>query len=286
LITSRDVMRVSEHPDAVRDEGGALRVAAAVGAVGDTIDRAAALIEAGADLLVIDIAHGHSAHALEATRRLKDAFPNIPIMAGNVATGDGARALIDSGADAIKVGVGPGAACSTRIVTGVGVPQLTAIFDAVDAAGPYNIPVVADGGIRFGGDVSKALAAGASCVMLGSLLAGTEESPGQTVIRSGARYKVYRGMASQGANEARLALESNRDDLDDLASTVVPEGVETVVSFRGTVRDVLYQLVGGLRSGMSYVGAHDLSEFKKRARFVRITDSGIRESKPHGLSPA
>jgi IMP dehydrogenase len=284
LITARDVLRVTEHPNAARDAQGRLVVGAAIGAVGDYMERAEALVAAEVDVLVVDIAHGHSEHALAATRRVKDAFPHVQLISGNVATADGARDLIEHGADGVKVGVGPGAACSTRIVAGVGVPQLTALFDCVATAAQYEVPVIADGGVRTSGDLTKALAAGAETVMVGSLLAGTEESPGRTVLRGGGRFKVYRGMASSGATEARRQRESSEDVLDELAAAVVPEGVEAVVPYRGALADVLYQQVGGLRSGMSYLNARTLPELRQHARFVRMTDAGRAESAPHDLT--
>jgi len=284
LITARDVLRLTEHPNAARDSQGRLLVGAAIGAVGDYMERAEALVTAEVDVLVVDIAHGHSDHALRATRRVKDAFPGVQLIAGNVATAEGTRDLAEAGADAIKVGVGPGAACSTRIVAGVGVPQLTALFDCVSAAADLGVPIIADGGVRNSGDLTKALAAGAETVMVGSLLAGTEESPGRTVLRSGGRFKVYRGMASLGAADARRQRETSEDLLDELAAAVVPEGVEAVVPYRGSVSDVLYQQVGGLRSGMSYLNARTLVELRANARFVQITDAGRSESKPHDLT--
>jgi len=284
LITARDVLRLTEHPNAARDGQGRLLVGAAIGAVGDYMERASALVAAEVDVLVVDIAHGHSEHALRATRRVKDAFPNVQLIAGNVATAEGTRDLAEAGADAIKVGVGPGAACSTRIVAGVGVPQLTALFDCVAAAADLGLPIIADGGVRNSGDLTKALAAGAETVMIGSLLAGTEESPGRTVLRSGGRFKVYRGMASLGAADTRRQRETSEDVLDELAAAVVPEGVEAVVPFRGSVSDVLYQHVGGLRSGMSYLNARTLVELRAHARFVQMTDAGRSESKPHDLT--
>jgi IMP dehydrogenase len=283
LITARDVLRLTEHPNAARDGQGRLMVGAAIGAVGDYMERAEALVAAEVDVLVVDIAHGHSEHALQATRRVKDAFPHVQLISGNVATAEGARDLGDAGADAIKGGVGPGAACSTRIVAGVGVPQLTALFECVAAARERDLPVIADGGVRTSGDLTKALAAGAETVMVGSLLAGTEESPGRTVVRGGGRFKVYRGMASVGAAEARRQRESSEDVLDELAAAVVPEGVEAVVPYRGSLADVLYQQVGGLRSGMSYLNARTLQELREHARFVRMTDAGRAESNPHDL---
>jgi IMP dehydrogenase len=278
------VLRLTEHPKAARDSQGRLLVGAAIGAVGDYMQRAEALVAADVDVLVVDIAHGHSEHALRATRCVKEAFPHVQLIAGNVATAEGTRDLADAGADGIKVGVGPGAACSTRIVAGVGVPQLTALFDCVRAAAELDLPVIADGGVRNSGDLTKALAAGAETVMVGSLLAGTEESPGRTVLRNGGRYKVYRGMASLGAAEARRQRESSEDVLDELAAAVVPEGVEAVVQFRGSVSDVLYQHVGGLRSGMSYLNARNVRELRAHARFVRMTDAGRAESVPHDLA--
>ncbi|GAC1314629.1 MAG: IMP dehydrogenase [Chloroflexota bacterium] len=284
LITARDVLRLSENPNAARDGQGRLVVGAAIGAVGDYMERAEALVAAEVDVLVVDIAHGHSEHALRATQRVKEAFPKVQLISGNVATADGARDLIAAGADAIKVGVGPGAACSTRIVAGVGVPQLTALFDCVKVASAAGVPVIADGGVRNSGDLTKALAAGAETVMIGSLLAGTEESPGRTVVRGGGRYKVYRGMASTGAAEARRQRETSEDVLDELAAAVVPEGVEAVVPFRGSASDVLYQQVGGLRSGMSYLDARTLADLRTNARFIRMTDAGRSESRPHDLT--
>jgi IMP dehydrogenase len=284
LITARDVLRLTEHPNAARDSQGRLLVGAAIGAVGDYLERADALIAAEVDVLVVDIAHGHSEHALRATRRVKEAFPDIQLIAGNVATADGARDLAEAGADAIKVGVGPGAACSTRLVAGVGVPQLTALFDCVAAASELGLPIIADGGVRTSGDLTKALAAGAETVMIGSLLAGTKESPGRTVVRGGGRFKVYRGMASLGAADARRQRETSEDVLDELAAAVVPEGVEAVVPFRGSLADVLYQQVGGLRSGMSYLNARTLADLRTNARFVRMTDAGRAESRPHDVT--
>jgi IMP dehydrogenase len=283
LITARDVLRLTEHPKAARDSQGRLVVGAAIGAVGDYLERAEALVAAEVDVLVVDIAHGHSEHALRATREVKDAFPDVQLVAGNVATAEGAHDLAAAGADAIKVGVGPGAACSTRVVAGVGVPQFTALVECIGAAAEQGVPIVADGGIRNSGDLTKALAAGAETAMIGSLLAGTEESPGRTVLRGGSRYKVYRGMASLGAAEARRQRETSEDLLDELAAAVVPEGVEAVVEYRGSVADVLYQQVGGLRSGMSYLNARTLEQLRKHARFVRMTDAGRAESEPHDV---
>lgn len=283
LITERDLARLAERPVATRDAQGRLAVAAAVGAVGDYRERAAALIAAGVDALVIDIAHGHSDLAIEAIERVRADHPHVELVAGNVATPEGARDLAAAGADAVKVGVGPGAACTTRIVAGAGVPQFSAVYACAKALAGTGVPVIADGGIRHSGDLVKALAAGARCVMIGHLLAGTAESPGESVVRGTRRYKVYRGMASRGAARARWQREGEGEDLDELAQAVTPEGVETVVPFRGLVADVLRDLVGGLRSGMSYCNARTLDELQANARFVRITEAGRREGLPHAL---
>jgi IMP dehydrogenase len=286
LITARDVLRVAQHPQAARDSHGRLLVGAAIGAVGDYLERAEALLAAGADVLVVDIAHGHSEHALRAARRVREAFPQAQLIAGNVATAEGVRDLVEAGADGVKVGVGPGSACTTRIVAGAGVPQLTAVLECAAEAERHGVPIIADGGIRGGGDIAKALAAGAASVMIGNLLAGTEESPGQTVVRGGARYKVYRGMASTGAAVARYERErpdEPLDVLDELAAGVVPEGVEAVVPHKGPLAEVLYQLVGGLRSGMSYSNAANLAELRRNARFIRLSEAAWRESLPHDL---
>lgn len=283
LITERDLARQAERPAATRDARGRLVVAAAVGAVGDYRERAAALVAAGVDALVIDIAHGHSDLALEATERVRADHPQVELVVGNVATPEGARDLVAAGADAVKVGVGPGAACTTRIVAGAGVPQLSAVYACAKALAETDVPVIADGGIRQSGDVVKALAAGASCVMIGQMLAGTAEAPGETVVRRGRRYKVYRGMASRAAARARWQREREGADLDELAQAVTPEGVETVVPYRGRVTDVLRDLVGGLRSGMSYCNARTLAELRAHARFMRITEAGRREGLPHAL---
>jgi IMP dehydrogenase len=287
LVTARDILRVIEHPQSARDPQGRLLVGAAIGAVGDYQERAEALLAAGADVLVIDIAHGHSDHALQATRRVRQAFPQAQLIAGNVATADGTRDLIEAGADGVKVGVGPGSACTTRMVAGAGVPQLTAVLDCAAEANRSGVPIIADGGIRGAGDIAKALAAGAASVMIGYLLAGTEESPGETVVRGGARYKVYRGSASAGAAAARREREQGDeplDLLDELAAGVVPEGVESVVPHKGPLADVLYQLVGGLRSGMSYANACTLAELRENARFIRQSQAAWREGLPHGLN--
>jgi IMP dehydrogenase len=286
LVTAKDVLQLIRKHSAARDSRGRLLVGAAIGAVGDYMERAAALVAAGVDVLVVDIAHGHAEHAIRATKDVKECFPDVGLVSGNVATVDGVRDLIEAGADCVKVGVGPGAACTTRVVAGVGYPQLTAVLECAEEAARFDVPIIADGGVRMAGDIVKALAAGASTVMLGSLLAGTEESPGATVIRSGARYKVYRGSASRAVAVDRLKRERPEEQLDELAASVVPEGVESVVPYKGTVADVTLQLVGGLRSGMSYVNARSVAELREKARFVRMTEAGARESLPHVLDGA
>jgi IMP dehydrogenase len=283
LITAQDIVKLQEHPAATKDAKGQLRVGAAVGVRSNDMERAAACLEAGADVLVVDIAHGHTDHVIEMVRRLKAQFPRAPLIAGNVATAQGVCDLAQAGANAIKVGVGSGSICTTRIVTGYGVPQLTAIMECAQAARQVGVPIIADGGIRTSGDITKAIAAGASTVMLGSLLAGTEESPGASVVRDGQRYKVVRGMASLSANIARKQIEKQGEVDPDEWESVVPEGVEALVPYRGTVSDILYQLVGGLRSGMSYAGASTLPELWERAEFIRITAAGKAESGAHDV---
>ncbi len=283
LMTAQDLIKQALHPLATKDSKGRLRVAAAVGVRADDVQRAELCVQAGADALVVDIAHGHSDHALRTVRVLKHRFPQTEIIAGNVAAADGVRALAFAGADAVKVGVGSGSICITRQVTGFGVPQLTAIMDCAEAAQAQGVPLIADGGVRNGGDLTKALAAGASTVMIGSLLAGTDESPGASVIRDGRRYKVVRGMASLTANVDRKALDKTGPLDNDDWEKVVPEGVEAVVPYRGHAADVLHQLVGGLRSGLSYAGATCLAELQTNAEFLRITSAGVRESGPHDV---
>lgn len=289
LITAQDIVKYDQHPNATKDIKGRLRVGAAIGVKSQDITRAEALLQAGADLLVIDIAHGHADHCLEILQELRRNFPTAQLVAGNVASRDGARDLAEAGADAIKVGVGPGSICTTRIVTGFGVPQLTAIMDS--AAGVADtgrdIPLVADGGIKTSGDLVKALAAGASTVMIGSLFAGCDESPGSTVIRNGQKFKVVRGMASLGAAMGRKAVEQTKDESAESQvdwDKVVPEGVEAVVPYRGRVDELLYQLVGGLRSGLSYGGAYTIKELQEKAEFIEITSAGVRESHSHDVS--
>jgi IMP dehydrogenase len=283
LITAQDIVKLEQYPHATKDSKGRLRVAAAVGVRADDLQRAELCVSAGTDVLVVDIAHGHSDHALRMVESLKQRFPLVEVIGGNVAAADGVRALAEAGADAVKVGVGAGSICITRQVTGFGVPQLTAILDCAEAAAALDVPLIGDGGIRTGGDLTKALAAGASTVMIGSLLAGTEESPGASVIRDGRRYKVVRGMASLGANVDRKALDKQGKLDDDDWDKVVPEGVEAVVPYRGRAADVLHQLVGGLRSGLSYAGAACITELQANAEFLRITSAGIRESGPHDV---
>ena len=282
LITLRDLLQRAERPHATKDGLGRLAVGAAIGVRGDFIDRARALQEAGADVVVLDIAHGHAEHAVQAIGEVREALGDgTEIIAGNVATAEGARDLAEAGADAVKVGVGPGSVCTTRVVAGVGVPQLSAVMECAAACEPYDVPVIADGGIRAGGDVAKAIAAGADSVMVGNLLAGTPESPGVVVSRNGSKVKVFRGMASAAAAEARRGAAG----LEETEFTpVVAEGVEAVVPLRDAVATVLHGLVGGLRSGMSYSDARTIAEFHRNARFVRITPGGLRESYPHDVS--
>jgi IMP dehydrogenase len=281
LITVKDIHKRREFPDANKDQHGRLRVAAAIGAGGDYVDRARALVGAGVDVLVIDTAHGHSEGVLSAVDIVRQAFPAVQLVAGNVATREGAMALVERGVDAVKVGVGPGSICTTRVVTGVGVPQLTAILDAVSGAG--DIPVIADGGIKYSGDIVKALAAGASSVMMGSMLAGTEESPGESFLLEGRRFKMIRGMGSLSAMQDGSA-DRYFQEGEMSVKKLVPEGIEGRVPYKGPVGDVLFQMVGGLRSGMGYVGCGDVSELRHDARFVRITTAGLRESHPHDVT--
>ncbi|WP_160009934.1 IMP dehydrogenase [Rhizobium sp. 18055] len=283
LITVKDIEKSQLNPNASKDLQGRLRAAAAIGVGEDGFERAERLIEAGVDLLVVDTAHGHSARVLEAVARVKKLSNSVRIMAGNVATGDGTRALIDAGADAVKVGIGPGSICTTRIVAGVGVPQLAAIMSAVEAAQAQNIPVIADGGIKFSGDVAKAIASGASAVMIGSLLAGTDESPGEVYLYQGRSFKAYRGMGSVGAMARGSADRYFQAEVRDTLK-LVPEGIEGQVPYKGPVSGVLHQLAGGLKAAMGYVGGKDLKEFQERATFVRISGAGLRESHPHDVT--
>ena len=283
LITVKDMEKQVTHPHASKDEAGRLRVAAAT-TVGDSgFQRAEMLIDAGCDVIVVDTAHGHSQRVLEAVSRIKKLSNAVQVLAGNVATGEGTRALIDAGADAVKIGIGPGSICTTRIVAGVGVPQLTAIMDAAEVALSLNVPVIADGGIKFSGDLAKALAAGAECAMVGSLLAGTDESPGEVFLYQGRSYKAYRGMGSVGAMARGSADRYFQQDIKDTLK-LVPEGIEGQVPYKGPVGSVLHQLAGGLRAAMGYVGAGSLEEFRAKAEFVRITAAGLRESHVHDVA--
>ncbi|MEP0829496.1 MAG: IMP dehydrogenase [bacterium] len=283
MITVKDIMKKIQYPNACKDERGRLRVGAAVGVSGELEKRAELLVNAGVDILVIDSSHGHSAGVLRAIEFLKKRFPEKPVMAGNVATREGTQALIDAGADAVKVGIGPGSICTTRVVTGAGMPQITAVMESVEASRKDNIPVIADGGIRYSGDITKALAAGADAVMIGSLFAGTEESPGETVLFEGRSFKVYRGM---GSIEAMKAGSKDRyfQEHQEEVSKFVPEGIEGKVPYKGDLADSVYQLVGGLRSGMGICGAASISDLHKKAKFVRVTQAGILESHPHSVS--
>ncbi len=279
LITVKDIMKRIQYPFACKDDIGRLRVGAAVGTGPDALDRAGALLEAGADVLVLDSAHGHSQGVMDTLLRLKERYPQAEVIAGNVVTAAGTRALIERGADAVKAGVGPGAICTTRVVTGAGMPQITAVSECVAAAEPFDVPVIADGGVKYSGDVAKAIAAGAHAVMIGSLFAGTEESPGETILYEGRSFKSYRGMGSLGAMK-----EGSGDRYFQAGQEkLVPEGIEGMVPYKGALADVVYQLVGGLRAGMGYCGCRTVEEMRQKARFVRITGSGLAESHPHDV---
>jgi IMP dehydrogenase len=284
LITSKDILKMEQYPYASKDKKGRLLVGAAVGVKGDFLERTETLLEAGADVIVVDIAHGHSDNAINAVKMIKKAFPNCELIAGNVATGNGSKDLIRAGVDAVKVGVGSGSICITRVITGSGVPQVTAVIDSAEVTKDYDIPIISDGGIRTSGDATKALAAGASSVMVGSLFGGTDESPGKTLVKNGKKFKMYRGMASFYASLGRKYREEGSqviesDDLNDY----VPEGVEAMVSYKGSVVDIIRQLVGGLRSGLSYCGAKTIVEMQKNAKFIKITSAGYVESLPHDV---
>ncbi len=282
LITVKDIFKRRQFPNACKDERGRLRVGAAIGTSARDLERAGELIAAGCDVLVIDTAHGHSIGVLKALETVRCRFPDAQLVAGNVATGDGARALVERGANAVKVGIGPGSICTTRVVTGVGVPQLTAVMEAVQGVND-GVPVIADGGIRYSGDIVKAIAGGAAVVMMGSLLAGTEESPGESFLLEGRRFKIVRGMGSLGAMEEGSADRYFQEE-EQASRKFVPEGIEGRVPYKGPVSDVIYQLVGGLRSGMGYCGCADLDDLRKRSRFTRITSGGLRESHPHDVA--
>lgn len=279
LITIKDIEKASEYPNTARDKKGRLLCGAAIGVTADVVERAGALLEAQADVLVLDSAHGHSFGIMDALRKVKAAYPEAVVIAGNVATAEGTKALIEAGADAVKVGIGPGSICTTRVVSGIGVPQITAVYDAACMAQAYNIPVIADGGIKYSGDIVKAIAAGGACVMLGSLLAGCEEAPGEKEIYQGRSFKVYRGMGSLAAmnngSKDRYFQQNNKK--------LVPEGVEGRVPYKGAVADTIYQLMGGLKSGMGYCGCATLEELHEKAQFIRITGAGLKESHPHDI---
>ena len=284
LITYKDITKAKDKPMACKDVKGRLRVAAGVGVTSDTLDRMQALVDAGADAIIIDTAHGHSKYVIEKLVEAKKAFPKVDIVVGNVATGEAAKLLVENGADAIKVGIGPGSICTTRVVAGVGVPQLSAVYDVYSALKGTGIPLIADGGLRYSGDIVKALAAGGSCVMIGSLVAGTEESPGETIIFNGRKFKSYRSMGSLEAMEQKNGSKDRyfQSDTKDVKK-LVPEGIAGRVPYKGTVQEVIYQLIGGLRSGMGYCGANDISALHD-AKFTRITNAGVLESHPHDIS--
>ena len=284
LITYKDITKAKDKPMACKDAKGRLRVAAGVGVTVDTLDRAKALVEAGADAIVIDTAHGHSKGVVEKLHQVKAAFPNVDVVVGNVATGAAAKYLVENGADGVKVGIGPGSICTTRVVAGVGVPQLSAVYDVYSALQGTGVPLIADGGLRYSGDVVKALAAGGSCVMIGSLVAGTEESPGDTIIFNGRKFKSYRGMGSLEAMEQKNGSKDRyfQGDTKD-AKKLVPEGIAGRVPYKGTVQEVIYQLMGGLRSGMGYCGASNIEKLHG-AKFTRITNAGVLESHPHDIT--
>lgn len=282
LITIKDIEKVIEFPNAAKDEHGRLLAAAAVGVTSDTFERARALLEAGADAIIIDTAHGHSAGVLRKIREIRDEFPEATLIAGNVATAEGTKALYEAGVDVVKVGIGPGSICTTRVVAGVGVPQLTAVYDAASIAREYGKTIIADGGIKYSGDVVKALAAGGHAVMLGSMLAGTDESPGEFEIFQGRRFKSYRGMGSLGAMEKGSSDRYFQSGVNE-ANKLVPEGIEGRVPYKGSAQDVIFQMVGGLRAGMGYVGAGDLYELRENAQFIRMSGAGLRESHPHDV---
>ncbi|MCD6435887.1 MAG: IMP dehydrogenase, partial [Clostridiales bacterium] len=279
LITIKDIEKVTIYPNRATDDKGRLLVAAAVGIGNDMDERVKALIKAGVDLIVLDSAHGHSINIINAVKKIKDQYPELQVVAGNVATADATVELIKAGADAVKVGIGPGSICTTRIVAGVGVPQITAIYDCAKAAKEYNIPVIADGGIKYSGDIVKAIAAGADLVMLGSLFAGTEESPGETVMYKGRSFKSYRGMGSIGAMQAGSKDRYFQNNTDKL----VPEGVEGRVPYRGVLKEIIYQLLGGIKSGMGYCGTKDIQDLKENGKFMKITNAGLKESHPHDV---
>ena len=283
LITYKDITKVQDHPNACKDAKGRLRVAAGVGVTPDAMDRVKALVAEDVDAVVLDSAHGHSANIVSMLKRIKEVYPSLDVVVGNIATGGAARYLIENGADGVKVGIGPGSICTTRIIAGVGVPQLTAIYDVACVARESGVPVIADGGLRYSGDLVKALAAGGDCVMIGSMFAGTEEAPGETIIFNGRKFKSYRGMGSIDAMKAGSADRYFQKGCEGNISKLVPEGIAARVPFKGSLSETVYQLIGGVRSGMGYCGAKDI-ETLKQARFIRITASGMQESHPHDVA--
>jgi len=284
LITSKDITNNADFPNASKDKKGSPLVGAAVGVKGDFLERTESLLEAGTDVLVVDIAHGHSENAISAIKNIKKAFPDCELIAGNIATAQGTEDLIKAGVDAVKVGVGSGSICITRVITGSGVPQLTAVMDCAKIGNDYGIPIISDGGTRTSGDATKALASGASSVMVGSMLGGTDESPGTVLTKNGKRFKVYRGMASLAASIGRKSKETGSFSFDDDLNDYVAEGVEAMVPYKGTVVDILKQLSGGVRSGLSYCGAHSISQMQENAEFIKMSRAGFAESQPHDVS--
>ncbi len=284
LITSKDITNIENYPAASKDKKGRPLVGAAVGVKGDFMERTESLLESGADVIVVDIAHGHSENAVNTVKHIKKAFPDCELIAGNVATASGAEDLIKAGVDAVKVGVGSGSICITRVVTGSGVPQLTAVLDCAEVGKKHGIPIISDGGVRTSGDVTKALAAGASCVMVGSILGGTDESPGSFISKNGKRFKIYRGMASFYASLGRKSKENENVSIEDDLNDYVAEGVEAMVPYKGSVTDILKQLAGGIRSGLSYCGAHTIPQMQENAEFIKMSGAGFAESQPHDVS--
>lgn len=280
LITIKDIEKATKYPNAAKDASGRLLVGAAVGVSQDMYDRLDALVSAKADVIIVDTAHGHSAGVLRTLKDIKQAYPHIPVIAGNVATAAGTEALIEAGADAVKVGIGPGSICTTRVIAGIGVPQITAVYEAAQVGRRYGIPIIADGGIKYSGDIAKAIAAGANVVMIGNILAGTDESPGEQVIYQGRSYKVYRGMGSLGA----MKLGSKDRYFQTEAKKLVPEGIEGRVPYKGMLADTIFQMVGGLRASMGYCGCHNIQEMIENTQFIQITAAGLRESHPHDVS--
>ena len=285
MVTVKDIAKSQAYPNACKDERGQLRTGASVGTGADTDDRVAALVEAGADIIVVDTAHGHSQRVLDRISWIKQKYPTVPVMGGNVATGDGARALLDAGVDAVKVGIGPGSICTTRVVTGVGVPQVTAVSEAVEQAEEADVPVIADGGVRFSGDIAKAISAGASAVMVGSLFAGTEEAPGETELYQGRTYKAYRGMGSLGAMSERYGSSDRyfQEPLSD-GGKFVPEGIEGRVPYRGPLGPIIHQLMGGLRASMGYTGCVNVAEMRTESKFTKVSAAAMAESHVHDVA--